>query len=83
MAILILWVLGIIDVLKRPDFDRGKRSAWILIIVLLPIIGTIGYFASRPTLPDERDKIIDAQTRGRRYRPSPVRRRVGVRADAA
>ena len=65
VIILICWVLGLIDVVKRPDFDRGKRSAWILIIVLLPVIGTIAYFLSRPTLPDEREKIIEAQTRGR------------------
>jgi hypothetical protein len=67
ILILICWALGLIDVFKRPDLDRGKRAAWILIIVLLPVIGTIGYFISRPTLPDEADKIIQAQTRGRNY----------------
>lgn len=65
VIILICWVLGIADVLKRPDFDTAKRSAWILIIVLLPVVGTIGYFIARPTLPEEREKIIEAQTRGR------------------
>ncbi len=53
------------DVTKRPDFDRGKKSAWILIIVLLPVVGTIAYFLMRPTLPEEREKIIQAQSRGR------------------
>ena len=67
ILILICWVLGLVDVTRRPDFDRGKRAAWILIIVLLPVIGTIAYFISRPTLPDEADKIIKAQTRGRQY----------------
>lgn len=47
LVVLTLWVLGIMDVLKRPDFDRARRSAWILIIVLLPIIGTITYFGMR------------------------------------
>jgi hypothetical protein len=54
-------------VTKRPDFDRGKKSAWILIIVLLPVIGTIAYFLSRPTLPEERDRAVRAATRGKNY----------------
>jgi len=65
VIIIICWVLGLIDVTKRPDFDRGKKSAWILIIVLLPVVGTIAYFLMRPTLPEEREKIIQAQSRGR------------------
>jgi hypothetical protein len=67
ILILICWVLGVVDVLKRPDFDRGKRSAWILIAVLLPVIGTIAYFISRPTLPEEREQAVRAATRGRNY----------------
>jgi hypothetical protein len=67
ILILICWFLGLVDVTKRPDFDRGKKSAWILIIVLLPVIGTIAYFISRPTLPDERDQAIRSATRGRTY----------------
>lgn len=65
VIIIICWVLGLMDVTKRPDFDRGKKSAWILIIVLLPVVGTIAYFLMRPTLPEEREKIIQAQSRGR------------------
>jgi hypothetical protein len=67
ILIIACWVLGIVDIVRRPDLDRGKRSAWILIVVLLPIIGTIAYFISRPTLPDERDRALRAATRGRNY----------------
>ena len=67
ILILICWVLGIVDIFKRPDLDRGKRSAWILIVVLLPVIGTIAYFISRPTLPEERDRAMRAATRGKNY----------------
>lgn len=67
LFIIVLWVLGLVDVFRRPDFDRGKRAAWVLIIVLLPIVGTIAYFINRPTLPEEREKIIAARTRGIDY----------------
>ncbi len=67
ILILACWVLGLVDVTKRPDFDRRKKSAWILIIVLLPVIGTAAYFLTRPTLPDERDQALRGATRGREY----------------
>lgn len=66
ILIIACWVLGLVDIFKRPDFDRGKRSAWILIVVLLPIIGTAAYFLMRPTLPEERERILESQgQRGR------------------
>jgi hypothetical protein len=58
-----LWIAGLIDVLRRSDLDRGARGAWTLLIVLVPIVGTLVYFAKRPPLPEEREKIIAAQTR--------------------
>jgi hypothetical protein len=66
LLILSLCVAGIVDVARRPDFDGRKRAAWILMIVLLPIAGTIAYFVTRPTLPRERKKIIAAQMQRRR-----------------
>jgi hypothetical protein len=66
VLIFVLWVAGIVDVVRRTDLDRTHRAAWILIIVLLPLVGTILYFVMRPTLPDERDGIIAAQTRRHR-----------------
>ena len=62
VAIVIVWICGILDLMmKRPDLDGRHRAAWILIIVLFPILGTLGYFIARPTLPAERDEMIAAQ----------------------
>ena len=45
----ILWVIALVDLVgKRTDLDRRQRSAWILVIVLLPIVGSIWYLARRP-----------------------------------
>ena len=67
LIILVLWVLGLLDLAKRPDLDRRARMGWLALIVLLPVIGTFVYFARRPTLPDERERIIAAA--GRRHHP--------------
>jgi len=67
VLIAVAWVLGLVDVLvKRSDLNRGQKAAWVLIIVLLPLIGTFAYFIRRPTLEDEREKIIASRT-GRGY----------------
>jgi hypothetical protein len=65
LVILTLWIVGLLDVSRRSDLDRRGRAAWILLIILFPIVGTVAYFAMRPTLPEERDKIVAAQTRPR------------------
>jgi hypothetical protein len=62
--IAIAWVMGLWDVVfKRHDLTTAKRLAWILLIVVLPIIGTFVYFAVRPTLPQEAEKIIASRAR--------------------
>jgi Phospholipase_D-nuclease N-terminal len=64
VLIAIAWVIGLVDVvLRRPDLIRTKRLAWVLLIVILPIVGTFIYFALRPTLPEEAEKIISARSR--------------------
>jgi nitrate reductase gamma subunit len=56
LLILAVWILGLADVFRRQDLDRGARAAWVCIVVLLPLIGTFIYFWRRPTTPDERDR---------------------------
>ncbi len=54
ILIFTLWVVGILDVSRRADLDRTHRAAWILIIVLLPLVGTGLYFVMRPTPANQR-----------------------------
>jgi hypothetical protein len=64
LATAILWVLALVDLFgKRTDLDRRQRSAWILVVVLLPIVGSIWYLLQRPVLEDEREDILNAQSR--------------------
>jgi hypothetical protein len=62
IAVTIIWICGIADLMtKRPDLDGRHRAAWILIILLFPLVGTLAYFFVRPTLPAERERMIAAQ----------------------
>ncbi len=64
LVAIILWIIGLVDLSRRPDLDRRAKWTWILLIVLLPIVGTIIYWVKRPILPDEREKIISARGLG-------------------
>lgn len=63
LLVLVLWIAALVDLVRRPDLDRRQRSGWILIVVLLPLIGSVAYFVRRPVLPEEREKMIAAETR--------------------
>jgi hypothetical protein len=68
IPLLIVWVLGIADIVRRDNLDRSRKAGWILIVVLLPVIGTIVYFAMRK--PSEKEiEEVQAASRERPDRP--------------
>jgi hypothetical protein len=46
IPLIVVWLCGIVDIVRR-DLGRGAKAAWILIVVLLPVLGTILYFVMR------------------------------------
>jgi hypothetical protein len=44
--VIVAWVFALVDIVRgRARFTRGQLAAWLLIVVILPIVGTILYFA--------------------------------------
>ena len=42
----IVWVVAVVDMVRRRDeLARNQLVAWVLLVVLLPIVGTVLYFA--------------------------------------
>jgi Phospholipase_D-nuclease N-terminal len=60
IPVIVIWALGIVDIV-RSELPRGHKAGWILIVVLLPVIGTIVYFATRKPSNEE----IEALSRRR------------------
>jgi hypothetical protein len=49
IAVVVMWIVGVVDIVRGP-LARQTQAAWLLIVVLLPIVGTIAYFLiRRPT----------------------------------
>jgi hypothetical protein len=46
VPLVIVWVLGIFDIF-RSHRSRSTTAAWLLIVILLPVIGSIAYWALR------------------------------------
>jgi len=41
----IAWIVALVDMIRRRDqLSGGQFAAWILIVIILPVIGTILYF---------------------------------------
>lgn len=76
IPLLVLWVGAIIDIVKRVDLSRGAAAAWIVVILVLPLIGFIAYMAARPPIvthrgpkpsPEELERELMAPKRPSRY----------------
>jgi hypothetical protein len=68
VPLLIVWALGIVDITKR-DMPRSSKAAWILIVVLLPFVGTITYFLMRKPTETEVRQSMQARAERRQERP--------------
>jgi hypothetical protein len=41
----IAWIVAIVDMVRRrAQLSRGQVAAWLLIVIIVPVVGTILYF---------------------------------------
>ena len=57
----VIWILVLVDIVRRRDLTAGKKAAWALLVLILPVIGLIIYMVLRPDQPGERDLPSEAQ----------------------
>ena len=50
VVFVIIW--GLIDNFSRHDHSGWAKAGWLILIIILPIIGTIIYFIARPSEAD-------------------------------
>jgi NADH:ubiquinone oxidoreductase subunit 6 (subunit J) len=60
IAVFIVWVISLVDILRR-DLGTQRTVAWVLIVIILPIVGSVLYWALRKPEPGESQRIADAQ----------------------
>jgi uncharacterized membrane protein len=52
IPIVVVWILGVVDILRR-GLPAGQAVLWIVVVIVLPIVGTLVYFGLRK--PTERE----------------------------
>ncbi len=44
-VVIVAWLFAIVDMIRRrAQLRRGQLAAWVLIVIILPVLGTILYF---------------------------------------
>lgn len=44
-VVIVAWLFAIVDMIRRrARLSRGQLAAWLLIVIILPVLGTILYF---------------------------------------
>ena len=59
LPLALLWGFALIDVFRRDDIGGGAKAAWIALVILFPLIGTLIYVVVRPpgATPGERRRV--------------------------
>lgn len=69
----LVWVFVVVDIVRRPQFTTVKKIAWALIVLILPVVGVIGYLIVRPPdVSDRYGRASDAEAEERMRGSHPV-----------
>jgi hypothetical protein len=66
IPVLIMWGYAIINLFSRHDLDVGPRLLWLLVILVLPLLGSIVYFMLRPA-PQEQHRRAQARAKQHKH----------------
>ena len=46
LVVAVAWAVALVDMVRRRSvLTRGQLAAWVLIVIIFPLLGTILYFA--------------------------------------
>jgi hypothetical protein len=64
IPLLLIWGFAIVDIFRRDDMSGWLKALWIVIVVLMPFLGTLIYLLfRRPGATQEERAAMDAQSR--------------------
>ena len=70
VAVVIVWAITVVDLVRR-HLGAKRTTAWLLIVIILPFVGAVLYWALRKPEPGELERSAD----GERDRREQARRR--------
>jgi hypothetical protein len=65
VAVAIVWVLTAVDIFRR-HYSAGATVGWLVLIVVLPFVGSVIYWLVRKPTAAEAEQVYEAQADVRR-----------------
>jgi hypothetical protein len=50
---LLVWIVA--DIFRSPDLGGGAKALWLLAVIFVPLLGSVGYLVAREHLQSERE----------------------------
>jgi len=63
VPLILIWSLALVDIFRR-DLPRSTKAVWAIIVLLLPVIGTVAYFLMRKPTESEIRRAREAAVDG-------------------
>jgi Phospholipase_D-nuclease N-terminal/Short C-terminal domain len=84
IPLLLVWGFALVDIFRRDDLGGLAKAAWVVVVILVPFIGTLVYLLFRPAgaTPEERQSIDESSREFvERYSPSNTAEQLKVLSD--
>ncbi len=64
IPLIMIWVFALFDIFRRDDMSGWLKALWVVVIILLPFLGTLIYLIFRPAGATVQERqAIDAASR--------------------
>jgi hypothetical protein len=50
IPLLVIWTLAAVDIFRRDDLAGATKALWLIVVIVLPFLGTLVYLIFRPHL---------------------------------
>lgn len=62
VPLLLIWGTALFDVFRRDDLSGAATALWMVVIVLLPVVGTLVYLVRRPSAAPVPGRAVRGET---------------------
>jgi hypothetical protein len=69
IPLVIIWVLVLVDIVRRKDLGTGSKVLWALAALVFPLIGAIVYLIARPSFAEDTYVPSQATDTGEGFEP--------------
>jgi hypothetical protein len=47
IPLILVWIFALVDIFRRDDISGGMKALWVVVVILLPFVGTLIYLLFR------------------------------------